>query len=151
MFVCTTHWLPHLCVSPTPPPAPLSPRAAGLRPRGDEPDQSDQSTEITVIPEVRRRAPGHSEFTHPTQAPDKSVQEWQTFGLKKLRFDVKNEYFTLYFRNWWFKQRSELWSAASDLFDLFPPPTRGGDIANENTFICIYIFFLIADGVDEVT
>lgn len=54
------------------------PCAAGLRPRGFESDQSDQSTEITVIPEVRGRAPGHAEFTHPTQAPDKSVQEWQT-------------------------------------------------------------------------
>lgn len=46
-----------------------APPGAGLRSRGDESDQSDQSTEITVIPEVRRRAPGHTEFTHPTQAP----------------------------------------------------------------------------------
>lgn len=58
---------------PLPPPP-----AAGLRSRGDESDQSDQSTQITVIPEVRRRATGHSEFTQPTQALDKSVQEWQT-------------------------------------------------------------------------
>lgn len=69
MFICTTHRLPHL----------RPPCAAGLRPRGDESDQSDQSTEITVIPEVRGRAPGHSEFTHPAQGPDKSAQEWQTF------------------------------------------------------------------------
>lgn len=46
---------------------------SGLRPRGDESDQSDQSTEITVIPEVRGRAPGHAEFTHLTQALRKSV------------------------------------------------------------------------------
>lgn len=57
----------------------LHPCVAGLRPRGDEPDQSDQSTEITVIPEVSARAPGHSEFTHPThKLHAKSVQEWQT-------------------------------------------------------------------------
>lgn len=55
--------------------------SAGLQPSGDESDQLDQSAEITVIPEVRGRAAGHAEFTHPTQAPDKSVQEWQTFGL----------------------------------------------------------------------
>lgn len=36
----------------------LIPCAAGLRPRGDESDQSDQSAEITVIPEVRGRAQG---------------------------------------------------------------------------------------------
>lgn len=82
------HRLPHLR-------APTSQHAAGLRSRGDEPDQSDQSTEITVIPEVRRRAPGHSEFTQPTQAPDKSGQEWQTFGPKKLRFHLKNEHIKL--------------------------------------------------------
>lgn len=74
MFICTTHRAPHL------PPSPRLVCAAGLRPRGDESDQSDQSTEITVIPEVRGRAPGHSEFTHPSAAPDKSLQEWQTFG-----------------------------------------------------------------------
>lgn len=73
MFICTTHPLPHL----------RPPCAAGLRPCGDESDQSDQSTEITVILEVRERAPGHSEFTHPAQAPDKSAQEWQTFGHVK--------------------------------------------------------------------
>lgn len=69
LFLCITQRL-----SRRRPPSP----AAGLRSRGDESDQSDQSTEITVIPEVRRRAEGHSEFTHPTQARDKSVQEWQT-------------------------------------------------------------------------
>ena len=69
MFICTKHRLPHL--------RPLCARIV-LRPRGDESDQSDQSTEITVIPEVNGRAAGHAEFTHPTQAPDKSVQEWQT-------------------------------------------------------------------------
>lgn len=77
MFVCATHRPPRLRPNPRV-------RAPGLRPRGDESDQSDQSTEITVIREVRRRAPGHSEFTHPTQARDKSGQEWQTFGLKTL-------------------------------------------------------------------
>lgn len=69
MFICTKHRLPHL--------RPLCVRLVS-RPRGDESDQSDQSTEITVIPKVNRRAAGHAEFTHPTQAPDKSVQEWQT-------------------------------------------------------------------------
>lgn len=67
------------------PPPRTAPHAAGLRPRGDEADQSDQSTEITVIPEVRTGAPGHVEFTQPTQAPNKSGQEWQTFGHEKLR------------------------------------------------------------------
>lgn len=100
MFICTTHRLSHL----------YPPR--GLRPRGDEPDQSDQSTEITVIPEVRRRAPGHSEFTHPTQAPDKSVQEWQTFGLKKLRILSKESIFRLYSRNYLNIVWS--WNTASD-------------------------------------
>lgn len=69
MFICITQRPSR----PHPPPP-----AAGLRPRGDESDQSDQSTEITVILGVRKRAAGHSEFTHPTQALDKSVQEWQT-------------------------------------------------------------------------
>lgn len=78
-----------ICAPPTPQ------HAAGLWSRGDEPDQSDQSTEITVIPEVRRRAPGHSEFIQPTQAPDKSGQEWQTFGPKKLRFHLKNRHIKL--------------------------------------------------------
>lgn len=64
----------HYAATVSTPPPPV----AGLRSRGDESDQSDQSTEITVIPEVRKRAEGHSEFTHPTQARDKSVQEWQT-------------------------------------------------------------------------
>lgn len=64
-FICAIHRLAHL----------RPPCAAGLRPRGSESDQSDQSTEITVIPEVRGRAPGHAEFTRPTQAPHKSVQE----------------------------------------------------------------------------
>lgn len=81
MFICTTHRLPHLPPPSIPPsltPS-LHPCVAGLRPRGDEPDQSDQSTEITVIPEVSARAPGHSEFTHPThKLHAKSVQEWQT-------------------------------------------------------------------------
>lgn len=87
MFLCTMHRLPHLR-------APTPQHAAGLWSRGDEPDQSDQSTEITVIPEVRRRAPGHSEFTQPTQAPDKSGQEWQTFGPKK-RVHLKNGHIKL--------------------------------------------------------
>lgn len=61
------------------PSCPLPPHpAAGLRSRGDESDQSDQSAQITVIPEVRRRATGHSEFMQPAQALDKSVQEWRT-------------------------------------------------------------------------
>lgn len=47
--------------------------SAGLQPSGDESDQLDQSAEITVIPEVRGRAAGHREFTHPAQALDKSV------------------------------------------------------------------------------
>ena len=69
---------PSLSLPPSLTPS-LHPCVAGLRPRGDEPDQSDQSTEITVIPEVSARAPGHSEFTHPThKLHAKSVQEWQT-------------------------------------------------------------------------
>lgn len=59
------------------------PCAAGLWPRGIESDQSDQSTGITVIPEVRGRAPGHTEFTHPTQAPDKSVPDWQSTSARR--------------------------------------------------------------------
>lgn len=58
---------------PPAPPAPTAPHAAGLRPRGDEPDQSDQSTEITVIPEVRRGAPGHAEFTQHTHAGSQQI------------------------------------------------------------------------------
>lgn len=66
-FIAPMMHQPPLWGLPSSPPAP-TPHAAGLRPRGDEPDQSDQSTEITVIPEVRRGAPGHAEFTQPTHA-----------------------------------------------------------------------------------
>lgn len=57
------------------PPNPHTPetQAAGLRPRGDEPDQSDQSAEITVIPQVRSGAPGHTEFTQPTHAGSEQI------------------------------------------------------------------------------
>lgn len=95
LFICTMHRLPH------PAPSSLCPKlysVCATVPRGDESDQSDQSTEITVIPEVRGRAPGHSEFTHPAQASDKSVQEWQTFGRMKLRFLYRDSRIRVQFR-----------------------------------------------------
>lgn len=64
--------------APHPTHAATTPHAAGLRPRGDEPDQSDQSTEITVIPQVRRGAPGHTEFTQPTHAGSKQISPRMT-------------------------------------------------------------------------
>lgn len=81
-------WAPLALPHPTH--AHTTPHAAGLRPRGDEPDQSDQSTEITVISQVRRGAPGHTEFTQPTHAG--SEQIWPRIANiwhEKLRIHLR--------------------------------------------------------------
>lgn len=134
MFLCTMHRLTHLR-------APTPQHAAGLWSRGDEPDRSDQSTEITVIPEVRRRAPGHSEFTQPTQAPNKSGQEWQTFGPKKLRFHLKNDTlnFNIYL-TWRLKRRSEFGNRHTTDRSVYSDNLRWRDssacVNTEEAFVC---------------